>query len=643
MPLNNAQLEFISSSIDYLLEFPTDKEELTTGIKQFTAWLSTPPNQPDNNNIFYALTRYLQSPESTLQHLEDYGKEATAAEVQQYILHLLTQALEITANKMGTSLDQLGWNSANIQAALADTKKSAAFKSVPTHYEIPLLWENVHEDGQTFTFSLALNENGITVMLNVDIHLPDGTDIIRHNECYAEAPEERYDEFYFMKSLVRHAKKRATAIAAIEGYRYLNAKNLLPDNYPLEEENVKNHFHLLAETEILELIFNQVLSLSVLAALSDDIIKKLQHPVAKKLLLNNCCTLDLISQLPFSTLNILKSYSTLLTSSEINLKKLRSLSNDQQKILQHTAIINLIHQRKLSIKAAIKLPVRVLRLLSSPLYADYFLKKDIKWKRFSKLSPSRMTILLSPAIANCIKQNIIKLDDVLYSKKKRREKLQLHKIQHLLESNIVTLKNLDQLSTEKCDLIESHPLLCEWLKQGIITINDLLLRSLTPLYITAYSSRLAALFNGSPYVLYGNQTDSVETILAELPAVDHHTESAAGTLQSKITDHLLKMIKSRIETSAANASTVKEKALYIELCRAIDTINHHDTNSCEMLADVIDYANKLNAKRTFSHKLFFSAQCVSGEFGTLCETLNQLSLLARTGDNTVKLTSSHFR
>lgn len=336
------------------------------------------------------------------------------------------------------------------------------------------------------------------------------------------------------------------------------------------------------------------------------------------------CTPGEAAAIPRSILSAMIIYAELIEQHLISHQDFIQLNNAQTKLLKHPLIVRLIHKGTLAFPIAVQLPTAITALLSNELYGDFLLGADIKWTTLARLKKKHLAILLNPDIANSIRHGFLTFDHIIFSSTRRRKKLRLEKIASLLANQTLSLHDIDRLSVSKCELLNNHPLLREWLCQKIITPTELNLRSLTPLYISVFTKRLKAILDNNPYHLYNDNPDTPSSIAEEISLAEWHTKTTAGELQEKAAEKMIYHIQYKLEMICLSETMSDPKPLHRKLLHFIHSLDIQHETPQALLANIIEAATLYNKQPACGIKLF-GKRCPDSEpFNMLCRQLNSL-------------------
>lgn len=534
MPLNLAQEEFIKASIDHLLSFSNNYDELINQIQALhTALL--PDSMLVDDNEFAQLRECLHHPQNNFLRLETLNNNAiTIANVKSYLLNYIDTQVQ-TAIK---AFPNINWDIPSIAAKTISHEDNTAFmsqmikplESTPAYNEIrerALIYHSIIQDHfPLYCLEVKVNFNENDCYEEVcDFHFAN----TENEEGEAiPLPLMDYERATYLESLRPLARRESRRIALSATLDYLASKNRIKRSdysvYEISRETTiiclhQFYFGLLEQGKIK---FADIVNISRIQAeslLHPNIINLIFHDMTNiHFILSMKPPLIKICKNPYFIAEINKNPTLLDIFSEINL--------EQSKFLTSPALINLLRTNNITIDEAISLPPsqKLLRLLTTPFYYEKLLhnhNSDIKfkWSHLSQLNDNALDLLLESDIIKFIATLNLHPNDffTLVLRDKMNENYGRFLTDQLMvrKTTIETLERIKATAPLLLKELDRHPYLDMWIIRKVICIEDLIDQQLHQLIGKAFGKRLFAVFQQRPYVLL-HKIDSLENIENDL-------------------------------------------------------------------------------------------------------------------------------
>lgn len=527
MPLSSAQQNFIDLSINHLLDFSIQKEDLLAEIELLRDAILPAFRKNIPHHKFTPLLACLFHPETHLHRLETLNNQpVTIAEVQGYILKLIAKNIYLAGKQAGLDPNAL-LSVYHLKQVIPIQNFSTYFISTPAinntpenPYQLPISREQIFSAKIRFTVTSHQNEDGTREerkLAHLDVMIDYTAPGFMNNPIslpLAELPDiaHNHAEEMFLEDLKEMGQELAEDLAAARVIRILKTRITL---YRTEIESaLAKAAPVLVNKFYFQLLLNNELNFSAVANLTEIEVENLLDPNVINLLRNNLCDYNCASQLCERARLMVAIYFELIKTNPHLLTTISLLSHERIKFLANPPIVHLIMAKKLSFQQACSLPLHLLDLLTNEFYHNFILRHDIHWKRLALLSKQHCEILLSNPFISLICE----------------EK--------------VNLNTFFEIPTDVLTKLADHSYIAEWLKQDIV--SSAFLVKLPCLYICAYASRLHALTIDKPFYIY-DEKDSVETITNELYFMPDDCNTPVIELLQEVQWDLLLTLKQKLQ------------------------------------------------------------------------------------------------
>ena len=628
MPLTQAQIDFIYGSIDHLLEFPTDKVELKLGIHHLTIWILHPPTTVDKNNVYLALANCLRHPEKHLQRLEDYGENATIADVTKQLLMLINQSIIKSAELCQSTPTELGWDHHQLLNKLIKCNEETLFITQQHKEETIFPYSDIRDENCIYRAKLVPIGNDGQIDLYINVYMREPDHIIQYKADARGLPgfsNQFNDELELLIGNIEATKKYAREVAFDDVYEYLREVKLIEEEIP--EDSIDHFYALFINKLFLDLLISGYIQFDFVKSLTHDDLIKLTHPSTYSLLTETNYPPNSILALSMDELDTINRYLTLLINGKTRLHYFEHLNDSQHKLLRHPIMINLIYQDKLTVKVAAKLNKHYITLLSSPLYDDYFMNLPTKWESLPPIEEYHLDILNDPTIACLIKENILSFSKVTELTFDILHLIRQNPISTLLKAQVLTANQLKKLGITMCRIIQINPDIASALYRRLITIDDIANKHEYDVHALVFTRRLRNYFYNNPCLWENDKTDCIEIFMNELDELNQTRRINIDTFKEMLADNILLTIKNKIEELKLACTSPRLQILLLELYHLVTNKPCH--SSLETLVEIAGQANDILCKKFKAHQMtLFSGQSDGDKMMiNLCETIVGLSPL----------------
>ncbi len=511
MPLSESQKDFIESAVNHLLDFETTSEkELQEAM--------TSPVEPDHE--FFWLRACLLKPTESLRGLETQGKTATVGEVQMYIIELIMHCIEESHPNISIKKEDLTKQLSPNQSKLLFKSKIIVKNTDPWHLPTP--------EGKIYTQRIRLiekrnhaQETTFVVMLDVSVTLA-APKIINHSleiDTLPRSYSNNQAENAFIQASKVKAKTKAIEFAIQSVIDHLAKKHF--KNKLSIKINDFSALKLFLDNQFFKLLDeNKIFFLDVIE-LNSTQLKILVHPSMIALIQKNPDTFNLITQLSLAQSQVASHPSFSSMDQKEILKIASTLSPRRAKLLIHPHITRLIQTGKLSIKNILEIPFHSSTLLTSALYVDFFIKKDIPWKDIKKIDPSHIHFYMEKNIS------------------------------YLLTHEIIDFSQMTSAPSFILRLFSTHPALTSFLEnkilrweEDILSLPDSSQTTMLDLFIKACTHRLYAIHMNQPYPLNpSKQRDNFTLLFDGLPNIANSLGISIALFETSLLKKFILIVK----------------------------------------------------------------------------------------------------
>lgn len=490
--LNKGHVNFITSSIDYLLDFSSDEEQLLQEMKLLVEALE---KKVAPIHDFYHLQQFFLEPQKNLPGLEKFNQEkentiATVADVQYKILDIILTTLqpllsELEFEKLQDKIKQVSNTiiTERNKMTMFTTQHSQSPQASPIQFSPP---------NSIFSATLAIDNHTGHIIWDIHIGQPFPA---YYRTNFMRATNQNTASIlmgHLQKQAVMHASKCTGEYVVLELLERGIINFLVYAKYFLTKEPV----HLLLTNKIyLDLILKHEITLAELLNFnfSEEQLETLSHPVTTILLEKKIFHHANLSAIAEINLKLYQAYLNEILSGKIKTTQLNFIEDKQAPILLLPVIQHLIKQDKISFNQALVLPLSSRPILKNALYAEYFLKNGIDVLAFSQLQDQDFIFLNNPEIASLIKDGFFKLTTVNQFSDMLKAMLNKKNITRILQAHVLTLPQLANLPFKTLEILAENDHLTEQLIAGQIQVSELPNMNFTTIYSNVFAKKLVAL------------------------------------------------------------------------------------------------------------------------------------------------------
>lgn len=602
MGLTTSQREFIDSTLDHLLDFSNELQTFHLELTELKRALDPQDLTISETHDYYQLRQCLFNPTNYLQALEDQqANPITQGEVKHYIIELISTRLANKAKELNLTLTKELWDKDKLIAntkALTDGKQFASNIVPIDEGAHPWQLAELHNAIYSRSFRIdeplevddvVINPAFVDVIINCGPYRIDATLLL---ENIIGDFDDDDDESSYLEDLKEDAEYEAEVYAARKVISYWAEKH--PEDkivyFPsLPTKIITNKFYF-------DLVEAGEIDYRLLLGLNANQEKNLIDPGIIDLLKAKVCDWDTAKNLSAASMRIATNpiYHALLKSNKIRINFIVNMTDSRSKFLICPPVANLIAQGKLTFLEAKRLPLTLKDIMTNSLYTNYFANPDINWQLFYKLTAEDCELIQNPLVGKLIVNKIIDITDLPLITAYVLELLESKSIYHLLENKYVSLNEIAKSTSNLLSCFAKDPQLVDWIKSGIIRLQDIDSLSKTALYISVYTNRLYHIYNEMPYII-GNVTDSIDMFIKELQIVADERGVDPTDLNEYILEDLMLMIKHEIQ----NKLLINKSALsnqYQTLVTVIAKAEQNNMTWKDMLVELISCATDVSRK-----------------------------------------------
>ncbi|MBA3661490.1 MAG: hypothetical protein H0W64_07170 [Gammaproteobacteria bacterium] len=538
MTIKDGHKNHINTMIGYLLDFSEDPRELSKEIDELILALSQPVNV---ENSFYHFRKYLLQPQETLLGLEnmnDKDHQITIGEARRCLLELCQNALSglITPNSLHFQSLKQAFEKMVLELSHQHDNQNV-FKSLyPAADGGMVIGSHIEKPGQIYNASISFS--GDQAYLN--FHITKYFNTNTYHKSFQAAPI--HDPTFNVATFILHISAKANKYAAKVVKEYV-LDFFLGNKYISLVEFVsllsnKNNSFVLTHEFYLDLFLNNKIDIDFFNNVSDAII----DPNVIDLIKNKLCTYDHLLLIQPHHVPLIIAYNKLLLTHTITIDQIIDIDKDQSKIFKMPVIINKIMKHDYNFNDVKKIPSYLKPILSKQFNNEYLATHDVPIYALTRIDEAKAKLLQTKEMQDLMDKNIINFLDIHQFEPETRAAITRPKILKLLTDRLLTLDQLNSLPLSGIKLVDEHPYITDWLKQGIINDTSLYAKKLKHFYAEVYANRLLALINNKPFTC-SNHIDSMISLKKEMRLTAYHAEVTKEKLIEAINDVLLEKLK----------------------------------------------------------------------------------------------------